>query len=153
MRYDKTRKILELARALASSAEGLTLDEMCRATGCERRTVERMRDTIRDVFPQMEEIPDHPTKRFHIPKGLDGFFQDPTAEELSDLGVVIAELRDDGRDGARRIACGSWRQENPRGDASWAAARRRKPTWKRCCGRNSSPCKPDRGRRKTRPCW
>jgi predicted DNA-binding transcriptional regulator YafY len=96
MRYDKTKKILELARALASSAEGLTLDEMRRATGCERRTVERMRDTIRDVFPQMEEIAEHPTKRFHIPKGLDGFFQDPTAEELSDLGVVIAKLRDEG---------------------------------------------------------
>lgn len=96
MRHDKTKKILELARALASSAEGLTLDEMCSETGCERRTVERMRDTIRDVFPQMEEIPDHPKKRFHIPKGLDGFFQDPTAQELSDLGVVVAELRAQG---------------------------------------------------------
>ncbi|MHC2584214.1 helix-turn-helix transcriptional regulator [Bradyrhizobium diazoefficiens] len=96
MRYDKTRNILELARALASSAEGLTLDEMCQVTGCERRTVERMRDTIRTVFPQMEEVPDHPTKRFHIPKGLDGFFQDPTTEELSDLGVVVAELSESG---------------------------------------------------------
>ncbi len=96
MRFDKTRKILELARALASSATGMTLDEMCRVTGCSRRTVERMRDTIRDVFPQMEEIQDHPTKRFHIPKGLDGFFQDPTTDELSDLGVAIATLRDAG---------------------------------------------------------
>lgn len=96
MRYDKTRNILELARALASSAEGLTLDEMCQMTGCERRTVERMRDTIRAVFPQMEEIADHPKKRFHIPKGLDGFFQDPTTEELSDLGVAVAELRESG---------------------------------------------------------
>jgi predicted DNA-binding transcriptional regulator YafY len=96
MRYDRTRNILELARALASSAEGLTLDEMCHVTGCERHTVERMRDTIRAVFPQMEEIADHPTKRFHIPKGLDGFFQDPTTEELSDLGIVVAELRQSG---------------------------------------------------------
>jgi predicted DNA-binding transcriptional regulator YafY len=72
----------------------LTLDDMCRVAGCGRRTAERMRDTIRDVFPQIEEIPDHPTKRFRIPKGLDGFFQDPTAEELSDLGVAIAELRE-----------------------------------------------------------
>src|SRR5580692_3640132 len=96
MPYDKTRKILELARALASSAEGLTLDEMCRVTGCERRTVERMRDSIREVLPQMEEISDHPSKRFHIPKGLDGFFQDPTTEELSDLGVAVAELRNIG---------------------------------------------------------
>jgi hypothetical protein len=67
-----------LARALANSAEGLTLDDMCSVAGCGRRTAERMRDTIRDVFPQIEEIPDHPTKRFRIPRGLDGFFQDPT---------------------------------------------------------------------------
>lgn len=93
MRYDKAMKILELARALASSAEGMTLDEMCHLTGEKRRTVERMRDIIRAVFPQMEEIADHPSKRFHIPKGLDGFFQDPTSGELSDLGVVVADLR------------------------------------------------------------
>ncbi|MGE0278505.1 MAG: helix-turn-helix transcriptional regulator [Alphaproteobacteria bacterium] len=92
MRYDKAKKILELARALASSAEGMTLAEMCRFTGEKRRTVERMRDAIGEVFPQMEEIADHPFKRFRIPAGLDGFFQDPTANELSDLGIVIAEL-------------------------------------------------------------
>jgi predicted DNA-binding transcriptional regulator YafY len=102
MRYDKTRKILELARALASTAEGLTLDEMCRVTSCGRRTVERMRDTIREVFPQTEEIPDHPTKRFRIPRGLDGFFQDPTADELSDLGIVVAELCEAGATGRAR---------------------------------------------------
>jgi predicted DNA-binding transcriptional regulator YafY len=96
MRYVNTRKILQLARALASSAEGLTLDDMCRETASGRRTVERMRDTIREVFPQMEEIPDPPTKRFRIPKGLDGFFQDPTAEEMSDLGIVIGQLREAG---------------------------------------------------------
>jgi predicted DNA-binding transcriptional regulator YafY len=96
MRYDKTRKILELARALASSAGGLTLDDMGLVTGCGRRTVERMRDAIREVFPQTEEIPDHPTKRFRIPGGLDGFFQDPTAEELSDLGIMVTELAEAG---------------------------------------------------------
>jgi predicted DNA-binding transcriptional regulator YafY len=96
MRYDKTRQILELARALAGSAEGLTLDEMCVISGLERRTVERMRDTIRDVFPQLEEISDHPKKRFRIPHGLDGFFQDPTTRELSDLGIAITKLRETG---------------------------------------------------------
>jgi predicted DNA-binding transcriptional regulator YafY len=96
MRFNRTREILALARALASSAEGLTLEEMCRVTDCGRRTVERMRDAIRDVFPQLEEIPDHPTKRFRIPRGLDGFFQDPTAEELSNLGIVVGQLSDTG---------------------------------------------------------
>jgi predicted DNA-binding transcriptional regulator YafY len=95
-RYEQTGKILELARALASSAQGLTLEEMCGVTGCERRTVERMRDTIRGVFPQLEEIQDHPTKRFRIPAGLDGFFQDPTTNELSDLALAIANFKDTG---------------------------------------------------------
>ena len=93
-------------------------------TGCGRRTVERMRDTIREVFPQMEEIPDHPTKRFHIPKGLDGFFQDPTTEELSDLGVVVAELREAGAV-ARAESLAALDTENPRGDASRATSRNR----------------------------
>lgn len=96
MRLDSTKKILELARALASSAEGLTLDEMCEVTACQRRTVERMRDVIREVFPQMEEVADPPNKRFCIPGGLDGFFQDPTAEELGDLAIVIDEYQRQG---------------------------------------------------------
>ncbi len=98
MRYHKTKQILQLARALAGTAEGLTLDEMGSLTESSRRTVERMRDIIRDVFPQMEEIPDHPTKRFRIPSGLDSFVQDPTAEELGALGVVVGQLRNSGAD-------------------------------------------------------
>lgn len=90
-RYDNAKEILELARALAGSAEGLTLDEMCERMGSGRRTVERMRDIIGELFA-IEEIFEHPTKRFRIPKGLDALFLEPTAEELTDLGIVIAEL-------------------------------------------------------------
>jgi predicted DNA-binding transcriptional regulator YafY len=96
MRYENCKEIIELARAMAGSASGLTLDEMCGLTGENRRTVQRMCDVIRSLFPQLEEIADHPTKRFHIPRGLDSFLQDPTAEELSDLVVAISELRDKG---------------------------------------------------------
>lgn len=88
------RKFLLLAPALAASAEGLTLEQMCEFTGEQRRTAERMRDTIREVFPQMEEIADHPKKHFHIPKGLDGFYEDPMIEKLANLGNVIARLRE-----------------------------------------------------------
>ena len=58
MRHDKAAKLLDLARRLASSAEGLTLDEMAGAVDVGRRTAERMRDAIWDLFPQMEELPD-----------------------------------------------------------------------------------------------
>lgn len=48
MRHEKAARLLELARRLAGSAEGLTLDEMAAAMGVGRRTAERMRDAVRD---------------------------------------------------------------------------------------------------------
>jgi predicted DNA-binding transcriptional regulator YafY len=150
MRYDKTKKILELARALASSAEGLTLHDMCRVTGCERRTVERMRDTIREVFPQMEEIPDHPSKRFHIPKGLDGFFQDPTTDELTCLANVVSEMRASGA--TARAESLAELEKKIRAAMRHGRRRATETDVEAHCGRNSSPFKPDLSRRKIRPC-
>jgi hypothetical protein len=85
MRHDKAARLLDLARMLAGSSEGLTLDEMARALDVGRRTAERMRDAVWAAFPQMEAIEDPPTKRFRIPSGLDSLFQTPTAEELAAL--------------------------------------------------------------------
>jgi predicted DNA-binding transcriptional regulator YafY len=88
MRHEKASRLLELARLLASTAEGLTLDEMAERLGVGRRTAERMRDAVREVFPQLEEVDDPPTRRFRIPSGLDGLFQAPTAEELAALNAA-----------------------------------------------------------------
>lgn len=88
MRHEKAGRLLELARLLASSAEGLTLDEMAERLGVGRRTAERMRDAVWEVFPQLEAVDDPPTKRFRIPSGLDGLFQAPTAEELAALAAA-----------------------------------------------------------------
>ena len=66
MRHEKASVLLELARRLASSAEGLTLDEMAEAARVGRRTAERMRDALIALFPQMEEVPDGAAKRFRI---------------------------------------------------------------------------------------
>ena len=58
MRHEKAEQMLVLARLLASSAEGLTLDEMAAEMGVGRRTIERMRDGLARLFPQMDEISD-----------------------------------------------------------------------------------------------
>jgi hypothetical protein len=92
MRHEKIAKILMLARALASSAEGLTLDEMAAFLGESRSSADRSRRIIGDLFSALQEIPEHPQKRFRIPNGLDSFFQDPTAEELACLDVEIGRL-------------------------------------------------------------
>ena len=92
MRHEKAEILLKLARSLAASAEGLTLEEMAREAGVGRRTAERMRDAIWALFPQMEEVADPPTKRFRIPQGLDGLFQSPGAEELAELSRMADSL-------------------------------------------------------------
>jgi predicted DNA-binding transcriptional regulator YafY len=92
MRHEKAGGLLQLARALAATAEGLTLEEMAAEAGVGRRTVERMRDALWTLFPQMEEVSDPPTKRFRIPHGLDGLFQSPNAEELVELSKAADQL-------------------------------------------------------------
>jgi predicted DNA-binding transcriptional regulator YafY len=65
---------------------------MAQEAGVGRRTAERMRDALWALFPQMEEVPDPPTKRFRIPQGLDGLFQSPSAEELAELSRMADSL-------------------------------------------------------------
>ena len=96
MRHEKATRLLDLARMLAGSAEGLTLDEMAQNLDVGRRTAERMRDAVWAAFPQMEAIDDPPTKRFRIPSGLDSLFQTPTAEELAALRTAADSLRASG---------------------------------------------------------
>jgi predicted DNA-binding transcriptional regulator YafY len=122
MRHEKASRLLELARLLAGTAEGLTLDEMAERLGVGRRTAERMRDAVREVFPQLEEVDDPPTRRFRIPAGLDGLFQAPTAEELAALKAAAELLAAQGA-GARAGALRSLEQKVMA--ATRAAARRR----------------------------
>lgn len=91
MRHEKAADLLKLALLLAGSAEGLTLDEMAREIGVGRRTVERMRDALREIFPQMEDVDDPPTRRFRISGGLDRLFQAPLPEELAALHRVAEQ--------------------------------------------------------------
>jgi predicted DNA-binding transcriptional regulator YafY len=99
MRHEKAALLLDLARRLAGSAEGLTLDEMAQAATVGRRTAERMRDALSALFPNLEEIDDPPTKRFRIAGGLDGLFQNPTPEELVELSKAADALRAAGAPG------------------------------------------------------
>ncbi len=122
MRHEKAALLLELARLLASSAEGLTLDEMAERLGVGRRTAERMRDAVWEVFPQLEVVEDPPTRRFRIPSGLDGLFQAPTAEELAALTAAGDTFE---KQGAQARAAALRSLETKVLSATRAAARRK----------------------------
>ncbi|RZJ00063.1 MAG: WYL domain-containing protein [Brevundimonas sp.] len=91
--------VLDLARRMAASAEGLTLDEMSRDLDVGRRTAERTRDAVLALYPQAEEVSDPPNKRWRIRGGLSAFEQAPTAEELVELAKAAQGLRRAGEAG------------------------------------------------------
>ena len=99
MRHDKAVMVIELARRMAASAEGLTLDEMAQESRVGRRTAERMRDAVILLFPSVEEVSDPPTKRWRIRGGLSAFEQAPTATELLELSKAAQGLRAAGETG------------------------------------------------------
>ena len=91
--------VIELARRMAASAEGLTLDEMGEGLGLTRRSLERVRDAVVALFPQTEEVSDPPTKRWRIRGGLSAFEQAPGTEELVELTRAAQGLRAVGEPG------------------------------------------------------
>lgn len=99
MRHDKAAVVIELARRMAASAEGLTLDDMAREAGVGRRTAERMRDAVLALYPAAEEVSDPPNKRWRIRGGLSAFEQAPTTEELVELNKAAQGLRAVGEPG------------------------------------------------------
>src|SRR3712207_9214954 len=82
-RFEKSARLLQLARLLASSAEGLTLDEMAEGIGVQRRKVERMRDALWGLFPQMEVVGDPPARPRRIPGRPHGLHPAPTAGAIA----------------------------------------------------------------------
>lgn len=101
----KSVALLKLARRLAGSAHGLTLDEMAAELDCDRRTADRYRRDVEVLFPQLTAEQDGQEKRFRIPGGLDSFFQTPSTEELLELTKTIEELKKKGLSGQARARC------------------------------------------------
>jgi predicted DNA-binding transcriptional regulator YafY len=99
MRFDKAAMVLDLARRMAASAEGVTLGEIERELEVGRRTAERLRDAVINLFPQTEEVSDPPNKRWRIRGGLSAFEQAPTTGELIELAKAAQALRASGEPG------------------------------------------------------
>src|SRR5690606_22916012 len=81
LRHDEAAMVIDLARGMAASAEGLTLNETLAQLNVGRRPAERMRDAVLLLLPPVEEVSDPPTKRWRIRGGLSAFEQAPTAME------------------------------------------------------------------------
>ncbi|WP_223428949.1 helix-turn-helix transcriptional regulator [Tateyamaria pelophila] len=98
MRYGRLTDLVRLALQMQGRADGLSLDDIGESYEVSRRTAERMRDAIRDAFPQIEEISEPGgRKRWRLPPGTAGRFADPTLEDIATLhrGAELARQSGD----------------------------------------------------------
>jgi predicted DNA-binding transcriptional regulator YafY len=96
MRKEPATRLLHLARQFAAEPAGISLDEIAARFEVSRRTAERMRDAVAEVFPQLEEVDGERPKRWRLPNGLSGIFREPLAEELAALHGIARRLKREG---------------------------------------------------------
>jgi predicted DNA-binding transcriptional regulator YafY len=98
MRYGRLAVLVRLAMQMQGRADGLSLDDIGQNFGVSRRTAERMRDAIRDAFPQTEELVEPGgRKRWRLPPGTAGRLADPNADDIAALhrGAELARQSGD----------------------------------------------------------
>jgi predicted DNA-binding transcriptional regulator YafY len=97
MPYQPAERLLQLARLLAGTRVGLTLDELAAELGVTRRTAERMRDKVASVFPSLEHWTDEAQlRRWRLPGGTLGPLAAPRAEAVAAVEGVARALADQG---------------------------------------------------------
>jgi predicted DNA-binding transcriptional regulator YafY len=98
MRYSRLADLVRLAMQMQGRADGLSLDDIGQTFEVSRRTAERMRDAIRDAFPQTEELVEPGgRKRWRLPPGTAGRLADPTINDIAALhrGAELARQSGD----------------------------------------------------------
>jgi predicted DNA-binding transcriptional regulator YafY len=93
MRYEPAQRLLRLAILLAGRRVGLTLDEIAEDIGVGRRTAERLRDSLSEIFPQLESYDDEErVRRWRLPQGALVDIAQPRPEILAAVDVTAREL-------------------------------------------------------------
>lgn len=98
MRYGRLADLVRLAMQMQGRADGLSLDDIGETFRVSRRTAERMRDAIRDAFPQTEELVEPGgRKRWRLPPGTAGRLADPNVDDIAALhrGAELARQSGD----------------------------------------------------------
>jgi len=92
MRYAPAERLLRLARHLAATRTGLTLDEMATELEVGRRTAERLRDSLADIFPQMDcWDDDERVRRWRLPGSALVGVIDVRAEAVAAIEISARE--------------------------------------------------------------
>jgi len=94
MRLEKSEQLLKLALMMQASTEGVGLQEIQEEFEVGRRTAERMRDALLQLFPHVEEMrPDGKTKRWRLPASAMAGLIQISAEDLAEMKTAIDLLK------------------------------------------------------------
>ena len=86
MRYKRLEELLKLTIRLQGRSSGMSLSDIMDEFNVSRSTAERMRNSILQAFPQIEEFVDYDRqKRYRLPAQTIGNISDPTLDELTSL--------------------------------------------------------------------
>ncbi len=97
MRMERTEQLLKLALMMQASTEGVGLQEIQEEFEVGRRTAERMRDALLQLFPHVEEIRhDGKTKRWKLPPSAMAGLIQISAEDLTEMKTGIELLKKEG---------------------------------------------------------
>jgi predicted DNA-binding transcriptional regulator YafY len=92
MRYAPAERLLRLARHLAATRTGLTIDEMAGELEVGRRTAERLRDSLLAMFPQMDWWDDEQrVRRWRLPGSALVGVVEPRAEAVAAIETAARE--------------------------------------------------------------
>ncbi|MDE2200955.1 MAG: WYL domain-containing protein [Rhodospirillales bacterium] len=93
MRYAPAERLLRLARHLAGTRTGLTLDEMASELSVGRWTAERLRDSLLAAFPQMESWDDEErVRRWRLPATALFGLVEPRPEAVAAIETAAREF-------------------------------------------------------------
>lgn len=99
MRYAPAERLLRLARHLAGTRTGLTLDEMAAELQVGRRTTERLRDSLMAMFPEMNSWDDDErVRRWRLPATALSGLVEPRAEMIAAIETAARECTGRGED-------------------------------------------------------
>ena len=98
MRYAKSQDLLRLAFEMQGTAAGISIRDIEEKFSVKRRTAERMRDAVREVFPEIEEVDQGDGyKRWRLRPRRASMVPPITVDELATLRSAGQLLRDTGR--------------------------------------------------------
>ena len=93
MRYAPAERLLRLARHLAGTRTGMTLDEMASQLEVGRRTAERLRDSLVAMFPQLESWDDEErVRRWRLPATALVGLVEPRPEAVAAIETAAREI-------------------------------------------------------------